>query len=118
VQTFARVGSDLAIPLALVSDPQTVAAILIGDALKMGLGEYFADKLQGFPWIQQVLGQKNPNIAAITTLIREYILAVPNTNVASVVDVSVTYNPTARSYQYSWAAVLGDGSAVQGGGIV
>lgn len=114
--TFARSGADIAIPLAIQTDPATVASIQISDALKMGLGEYFADQTQGFPWVQQVLGVKNPVIAAITALIRSAILAIEN--VATVIDVSVTFSVHTRTFSYTWDAVLADGTTIDGDGAV
>jgi hypothetical protein len=122
VSTFARIGSDIAIPLVLETDPQTCAEIRINDSLNLNLGEYQFDLQQGFPWIvkqaggQQptgILGRKNPSISGVKSLIRAAILQVPG--ITSVLDVSASFNAQTRQLAYAWQAVDNTGALISGG---
>lgn len=113
MSTFARtISGDLQIPRVLVTDPAQVARQTIIDKLSVWQGEWFLDQNVGFPWVQKVLGIKNPNITEIKALLRQTILSVPG-----VVEVaaSATFNRSKRSFSYSFAATLNTGQTIKGG---
>lgn len=122
MSTFARVGSDIAIPLVLETDPQTCAQIRINDELNLNLGEWQFDQQQGVPWLvkqggsQQptgILGRKNPSISGIKSLIRGAILQTPG--IVSVLDVTASFEPRTRQLSYAWQAVDDTGAVISGG---
>lgn len=111
--TFARTATnDLALPRVLVTDPASVALQTILDIFGLWQGEWFLDQLAGFPWAQQVLGIKNPNVVHIEQFLREAIMAAPF--VVSVT-ANATFNQSLRSFSYSFVAQLDTGQQVVGG---
>lgn len=61
--------------LAMVSGAESIAQA-VRQKLKLFLGEYYLDETQGMDWWNTVL-VKNPNLAAVRTLIRSAIEEVP-----------------------------------------
>jgi hypothetical protein len=120
VSTLARNGPDIAIPLAINSNPQQCAQIKLQDQFELGLGEWFIDTTQGMPYVtstagQPILGVKQPNIPAITALFRKVILGTPG--IVAVQELVVDYNPRTRNFQYSFAAIDNTGAIIQGGNV-
>lgn len=113
MSTTARTASgDLQLPRVILTDPAQVARQSTVDSLSLWLGEWFLDNSVGFPWLQQVLGLKNPNITKIKALLRQTILAQPY-----VVDVvaDAAFNRSTRAFAYSFAATLNTGQIITGG---
>ncbi len=117
MSTLARNGADIAIPMAVETDPQECARIKIQDQFELGLGEWFIDQTQGVPYVnggsRQVLGVKNPNLGAIRALFRSIILQTPG--IVAVQELTVSYDPGTRQLSYSFAAVDDTGALVEGG---
>jgi hypothetical protein len=118
VSTLARNGADIAIPMAIQRDPQECARIKIQDQFELGLGEWFIDITQGVPYVtsttgRPILGQKNPNIPAVRSLLRKIILKAPG--IVAVQELQVRYDPRARTLLYAFAAVDDTGQIIQGG---
>jgi len=113
VATLARAGADIAIPVRIETDPAKCARIKIQDEFELGAGEWFADTLQGVPYVGPILGTKNPNINAIRALFRSIILGTPG--IVAVQEIFVVYNPRARTLSYTFAATLNTGAVIIGG---
>lgn len=111
--TLARNGTDIAIPMAIQRDPATCAMIKINDQLQLGLGEWFIDTSQGFPWLQKVFGIKNPPIASISAMIRKVILGTPGIIIVN--ELNVSYDPSGRVLYYPFKATLNTGAVIKGG---
>ncbi len=116
--TLARNGgqftpNDIAVPMAIATDPTTCAAIKLNDSLNLGLGEWFIDTQQGIPYVQTILGKKNPNINQIRGIFRSAILQTPG--ITSIRELNVNYNPGARTLVYDFAAVNNVGAIILGG---
>lgn len=95
---LALQGQDLA-PLlvdvpAIVSDVEATILFMVG--------EWFVDLSQGIPWFQQVLGQKNPNLAAVQAALFRAIAA--RQGISQVQSVLVTPNAGARTAEVTWTA--------------
>jgi hypothetical protein len=103
---------DLAIPRVIVTDPASVALQTIIDTLALWLGAWFMATNEGFPWIQQVLGIKDPNVNAISGLLQQAILYCPY--VVSVT-AQVFYSGAQRSFAYTFQAFLNTGQIITGG---
>jgi hypothetical protein len=113
VSTTARtLSGDIVIPRVLITDPAQVALQTIKDILGLWQGEWFMDTGAGFPWLQQVLGVKNPNVTQIKGLLERAIKTAPY-----VVSVSaqVFFNPAARAFAYTFSAPLNTGEVITGG---
>jgi hypothetical protein len=70
--------------------------------LQAFLGEWFLDTTVGTPLLQQVLGQKNPNPAALHGVFRNRILGTPG--VASLEKLELTFDRRARTLRVDFAA--------------
>ena len=113
MSTFARTPSgDLQLPRVLVTDPAQVARQTIIDRLSLWQGEWFLDTTSGFPWFQQVLGRKAPNVTRIVKLLRQALLDVPG---VVAVAASVAINRQLRTFGYSFVASLDSGVRITGG---
>lgn len=118
MSTLARNGHgsgtpyDVSIPITINSNPQECAQIKLQDEFQLGLGEWFIDTTQGIPYVQQILGQKNPNITNIRALFRTVILNTPG--IVSVQEIRVFLN-SARQFSYTFSATDNTGAIIQGG---
>ena len=113
MSTTARTTTgDLVLPRVIVTDLASVARQTIIDGLSLWQGEWFLDQNTGFPWMQQVLGRKIVSTSAVESLLKTFLLSVPG--VASV-QASSTFNRQARSFAYTFAATLSDGTIITGG---
>jgi hypothetical protein len=114
MSTLCRSASgDLAVPLAIQTDPGTYTSWKIQDELGLWLGEWFIDVTVGFPWVNRVLGLKNPSLSQIRALLRQAILETPL--VVSLVDLNLSLNPKTRALAYAFRAFLQNGAQVTGG---
>jgi hypothetical protein len=113
MSTLARDGYDLAIPIAIETDPPTCAAIKIQDQFWLGRGEWFLNIIEGVPYIPTILGRKNPNIASIRAIFQEIILQTPG--IASLKELQVNYDPIGRTFSYAFAAFDNAGALITGG---
>lgn len=96
----------------VVTDPATVALIAIRDILGLWAASWFLDTGVGFPWFQQVLGSKNPNLTQIQALLRSAILSAPYViNVTA----SALFDSSARAFTYTFSAFLNTGEVITGG---
>lgn len=113
MSTTARtLSGDLVFPRQIVTDPASVARQTCVDVLGLWQQSWFLDLNGGFPWIQQILGAKNPSTTLAKALLRQAILAVPY-----VIDVTVQvfFNPTTRQFAWSFQAPLDTGEVLTGG---
>jgi hypothetical protein len=111
---LARTASgDFQIPMLLVTDPVTCTQQKITDEGNLWLQSWAFDQTVGMPWLQQVLGIKNPNLTAIRALIRRWLLATPR--VVSVLQLSVGFAPGTRNAAYAYKVQLDTGEIVTGG---
>ena len=94
--------------LAAVTDMATNVLQKIQDVLNQFRGEWFLDTAVGVPYFQTILGQKNPDIAAIRALLLGYILKV--NGVKEVLDTStIAFDAATRSLTWAFAVRLTDG---------
>lgn len=84
----------------------------IQDVLKLAEGEWFADARVGVPYLQKILGQKNPDVGAVRRILLDAILSVPGVAVA---DVALVFDPNKRRFSYSWNATDDEGQQIPGG---
>ncbi len=98
--------------LALVSDPVVAGLIKLRNRFVFFLGEWFLDTRIGTPWFQYVL-VKNPDLAVVRRMIRAVIESCPV--IASCDSVDLSYNPSARTLSFTFAATANDGRTVTGG---
>jgi hypothetical protein len=106
---------DLVLPRVIVTDPASVALQTILDTLALWQGSWFLDLSAGFPWLQAVLGQKNPNVTLVKGLLQQAILYCPY--VVSVTAL-VFYSAAQRAFAYNFQALLNTGQIITGGSNV
>jgi hypothetical protein len=80
-----------------IADINAVAQI-IATRLRLFLGEWFANTLDGTPYWQSILG-KAVNVQVINSLLIARILATPY--VSSVSNIDSTYNPSTFLYTFT-----------------
>lgn len=123
MSTWARTATgDIVLPLigqggaaaCIVTDDVQAAAIRIQDGLQLWLGNWQLDTTQGFPW-QSVVGQKSPNLASISNLLRQAILTLGAPVVLSVTQLRLAFFSAARDLKYGFQAQANDGSTIIGG---
>jgi hypothetical protein len=113
---FARTAAgDWVLPLTIVTDVGTIAAQKCQDLLNLWQGAWFLNVLEGFPWLQKVLGRKIQASAVNTfrSLMRQTILQVPG--VVSIIALQVTLGATNRQLSYTFQAALNNGQILTGG---
>lgn len=111
---FARLpNGDLAFPLAVVQDPTVCTVQKITDEFNLWRGAWVFDVTQGFPWLQQVLGLKNPSLNAIRSLFRKALLATPR--VIAVTSLNFGFDNQTRDVRYAWTAQLDTSQVIAGG---
>lgn len=107
-------SGDVAIPLKIETDRATLTRQKITDQFNLWLGEWFLDTTQGFPWIQRVLGIKNPSLTQLRSLFREAILEAPG--VSSVDQLTLSVNPQTRGLSVDALQItLNNGEVLTGG---
>ena len=99
---FITANNDMAIVSGRAASVQ-----LIGVRLSLFLGEIYTDTRLGFPWIQDVLQQKVPNLGAVSKLIADCVLQVPG--VVACKNITLTPNTSTRLLTGSFTAVFDDG---------
>lgn len=87
----------------------------LNERFNFGKGEWFLDQNQGFPWLQAVIGLKNPSLPAITNLVRGVILGTPG--VKRILAMSSAFNRNARKLSLMNAQIVHDSNAIIVGGI-
>lgn len=111
---FARTsGGDFALPMSVVQDPATITAQKITDELNLWLGSWSFDVTQGMPWLQEILGIKNPSMTKIRALFRSALMATPR--VVSVLALAFAIDPKTRHFTYSFTVKVDTGAIVKGG---
>jgi len=75
--------------------------------LRLWRGEWFLDRQAGFPYLQQVLGQR-PRPEVVSSLLRQTITNDPD--VRDVANIDLMYDDAARELSASFRAVLIDGT--------
>ena len=58
--------------LVILQAPAECLAQKLTNRTRIFLGDWYQDLRQGFPWIEQILGVKNPNLSAIATLFQRF----------------------------------------------
>jgi hypothetical protein len=113
---FARTAAgDWSLPLTIVTDVGTISAQKIQDVLNLWQGAWFLNILEGFPWLQEVLGRKIRAAALnrFRSLMRQAILEVPA--VVSILTLQVSLGATNRQLSYYFQAALNTGQILTGG---
>lgn len=113
---FARTANgDWAVPLAVVTDVGTIAAQKCNDCLNLWQAAWVFNRLEGFPWLQKVLGKKANavTLALFRSLMRNALLQVPS--VVSVTELFVTVSGPKRQLSYAFRAPLNNGQVLVGG---
>jgi hypothetical protein len=73
-------------------------------------GECFADLRLGFPWRQEVLGVKNPNLDRIRALVRRTIETTPG--IREVNELALSHDRRARRLTVSFRATTKEGGVI------
>jgi len=92
-------GADLAFT--------TSTAQRLTQKLRLWRGEWFLDRRAGFPYLQQVLGQR-PRPEVVSSLLRQTITNDPD--VRDVERINLEYDDAARDLRASFRAILTDGT--------
>lgn len=80
----------------------------------LGKGEWFLDLQQGTPWLQAVLGVKNPDKATISQIWRAVILGTPG--VKQILALPIGFNAALRLVTVGTIQIQHDSAAVITGG--
>ena len=83
----------------------------IESRLGMIIGEWFLNRLLGFPWYTEVL-KKNPDLNRLHTLVKAYILEIPE--VQEILSLEFTVDNTTRELSGNFKALMTDGEIVEG----
>lgn len=86
-------------------------AQLICCRLRMFLGEWYLNRLEGVPYFEEVL-KKNPNLAQVRALLLSVVVDTPN--VEKVLQFDSTFDASTRSYSVRFKAQASDGTVVEG----
>ncbi len=97
--------------LVVESDPATVGVIYLRKKFSMWLGAWFIDLSLGFPWLQNILGQKPGDLSGVGGLFRETCMTAPGAVSAA---VDVTFDGTTRGTTVAFDVRLSDGSNAEG----
>lgn len=96
--------------LSIATNSQATAQrIQVG--LQVFLGEWFLNRLFGMPYFQSIL-IKNPNLTAISTTIKNYILSVPF--VESITAFNLDFNQSKRSLTINFTVTDNDADVISG----
>lgn len=98
---------DLVIPVETVTGNEAIAQ-RVRVRLHLIAGEWFADERLGIPYMRDILGVKNPNIAAIKALIERAVKETPG--VLRVDNLEAVFSAETRSLSVSFEAVADDGT--------
>lgn len=98
--------------LVLQTDRAECAATQLTNKFRMGLGEWFLDVRQGFPWLTSVL-VKNPNFAILGNLFRR--TALTEVAIVEVESISFDYTPAIRSAIATMFLRADNGAVITGG---
>lgn len=112
MKAFNQSNGDLVFTggqLTLVSGGEYVRQ-KIETRLRMFLAEWYLDRRLGFPWLERVLGQRNP---PLEPLLRDAISTI--LDVATVTAVRAEYDNPTRTYNLSYQVVTVEGEIVSGG---
>ena len=96
--------------LVLVTELGKLVQQKARNTLRLFLGEWFLDTTKGVPWLQTILGVKNPDLAIVKQAIRSRLLAIEGA--ADIVDENYVFDSSARHLSYSFEIKCTDGSAV------
>jgi hypothetical protein len=107
--TLRTATGDLALPRVIVTDLASVTVQTIKDGLSLWLAEWFLDQNVGFPWLQKILGIKNPNPAKLGKYIRQFLLSVPG---VFRVSSTAAYTAATRAFSYQFVANLDNGQII------
>lgn len=79
--------------------------------LRLWQGEWFLDRAAGFPWLQEILGQR-PRIQLVSALLRDLVARDPG--VTELVELTADYSSEAgRELQVTFRARLAGSDAVE-----
>lgn len=109
-------GNDLDLMngrLVLVRPISDQAAIMLGNRLRFFKGEWFLDSREGVPYLEFVLGVKNPDKNLLERLFREVILGTQG--VKEILDLVVEVDAATRSLNVSMRVLADDGFVITGG---
>lgn len=95
---YIGANGDLAVATGLAAVASGITA-----AIRLFMGEWFADASAGHPWFQTTLGVKNPDLNLVRQQLRKTILGVPN--VLSISRLDVTFDPSTRVMTVNWQAL-------------
>jgi len=73
-------------------------------------GEVFTDLRVGFPWFEEVLGVKQPDLARIRSFVARTLETTPG--VADVLELGVDLDRRARSLAIRWRVKTTDGAVI------
>ena len=111
---MARTASgDIAIPMSVVNDVGIVSAQKATDSFNLWQGAWFANTLEGFPWLK-ILGQpaNGKTLSKFRSLFRNALLQVPA--VVAVTELAASVGKS-RQLAYKVKAPLNNGQILVGG---
>jgi hypothetical protein len=87
--------------LVIETDPVKNVVGKVTKVLLLAQGSWFLAAAKGVPWVQKILGVKNPDLRLVQNILVDAILGVPE--VASVENASVTFDVPSRTCTFSGA---------------
>lgn len=97
--------------LTITEDLSILVAQKARGILGMFLGEWFLDTTKGTPWLELVLGIKDPDLSSIRQAIVSRMLSIEG--VTEVVDTLFDFDSETRHLTYNFELRLTDGSTVE-----
>lgn len=95
-----------------VCDVNQACAQKLQARLQFFLGEWFLDITQGFPYLQYVLGVKNPNMTLVKQLFQQVLL--DTSPVQTVNNLSLALNSATRALTFDFNVQLQTGATISG----
>ena len=114
---FARTaGGDWQTPLKVVTDVGTCSAQKATDIFNLWQGAWIFNNIEGFPWLQQVLGRRanSTTLANFRALVRSALALVPAV-IPGGIQVTASVHPTSRQLVSAFRAPLNNGQVLEGG---
>lgn len=95
MSTLAQdIDGDISFPIVLVTDPAEETAVRLSNRFALFLGEWFLNTLEGVPYYERILGQKEGNLPAVRRLLLNIAENTPG--VKEVVSLDLSFDRATR----------------------
>lgn len=79
--------------------------------LRFFLGEWFLNENEGMPYIDNIIGAKNPSVALMTDIFRRAILGVPG--IVSLDSIEFDFDASSRTLSVDFSATCDTGITIE-----